>query len=223
MADTKTSALTAASALAGTEVVPGVQSAASVKISGNQLTALALSSLHPGFISTRWYGPVGSVFPLNAATTADFLYCIPLLIPVACTITDVGVYVNTGAGSAKFGLYNTVAGVPSARLGITTTAGTSMAASGAFQSGALTVAQAVTPGVYWAAVLFDNTPAVNQVPGGDPLISYLIGADTGAHVVGGPSVTGYTGTGTYTGGMNTTFTSPVPRYGNTPAIAFKVQ
>lgn len=53
MADTKTSAEPAATALAGTEIVPGVQSAADVKITVDQLELYArLKKASPSFSAT---------------------------------------------------------------------------------------------------------------------------------------------------------------------------
>lgn len=224
MADTKTSALSSASALTGAEQLPGVQSAASVKITGTQLGDLTSNRFHPGFLSANWYGPAGCTVSFGSSAAADFLYAIPLIVPFACTITDLGIYVGTGAGSTnvKLALYNSIAGVPSALL--STVAAQPTATSATAVSGALAAAQAVSAGLYWAAALFNGTPGVAQIAG-DPILAALIGADTIAHAItaAGATVTGYTGTGTYSGGFNSTFASPSRRYAPTPAIAFKIQ
>lgn len=215
---------TSATSLAGADLFEIEQGGTSKKITGALVGDLAASRLHPGFLSANWYGPAGSTVSFNSNTGADLLYSIPIIVPFACTITDLGIYVGTGAGSTnvKLALYNSVAGVPSALL--STVAAQATTASAAAASGALAVAQAVSAGLYWAAALFNGAPSVAQVAG-DPILAALMGADTIAHATpaAGATVTGYTGTGTYSGGFNSTFASPARRYAPTPAICFKIQ
>lgn len=222
MADTKISALTAAGALGGAEAVPAVQSGGNVKISATQFGDLTAGRFHPGLTSATWYGPAATITTFGTGVAADFLYLVPIFVPYACTITDLGIYVVTGAGNAKFGLYSNVAGVPTTLLGSTSLVST--ASSTADASGTLTVAVSVGAGMCWAAILFSGTPTVAQY-GTDGMAAFLIGGDTVSHVVkaGGPIICCWHGSGGYTAGMQATVGSPARQYGAAPAIAFKVQ
>ena len=93
MADTKISALTSASALAGTEIFPGVQSAATVGVTANQIkTFIAKDAI------TVTIDGGGAVISTGTLPTA-------VRIPDACTIT--GAYLLADqAGSIVVDIWN---------------------------------------------------------------------------------------------------------------------
>jgi hypothetical protein len=112
---------------------------------------------HIGRISGRFYPP--SSFQGSAETTvsatANRLYFAPLYIPSATTLSEIGINVDSGTSSIRFGIYNNSGSLPSTLLtdfGEDTTGGTG------YKSKA--ISQALSAGWYWVAAVFNNTPTL---------------------------------------------------------------
>ncbi|MCC7304773.1 MAG: hypothetical protein IT558_00780 [Alphaproteobacteria bacterium] len=122
------------------------------------ISALGASYKNNGYATNRYYfgfgaGPLGG----TKTVTANRLYYRPLIICASETFTRVGLRVNTlSAGNARIGLYNFANGVPTTRVADFGTVDT-----GTTGLKEITISQALTPGVYAIAVVFDATPTVN--------------------------------------------------------------
>ena len=108
MADTKTSAEPAATALAGTELVPGVQSAVDVKITVDQLEAyVRLKKASPAFSATPTLdSTTGQVLFFGALTANVTAFNLSGLAPktIVCFTQDVtGGRTVTAGTSIDFG------------------------------------------------------------------------------------------------------------------------
>lgn len=113
MADTKISALTGASALAGTEVLPGVQSAATVKITADQIgdrvqSRFALAAQHPGYVANNWYipWPYTGVLGTSGAPGNGTIHFIPFIPSQTMTISTLGIRIVTaGTTNVQLAIY----------------------------------------------------------------------------------------------------------------------
>jgi hypothetical protein len=164
MADTKTSALTDASALGGTEQIPGVQSAANVKMTPAQLATYALSvdPIHPGYVAGRWYFAEPGQIVAASAIGVNSIRFMPFRIFKPVTITQLGARVTTisAAGNFQLAIYanNSTTDRPT---------GNPLGATGNMSTGTATVVAAVLaggnitlqPGTYWSAICQDNGTA----------------------------------------------------------------
>jgi hypothetical protein len=170
--NTKISALPAAAALGGPEILPGVQSGADVGVTASQLQAFATG--FPGWVSSFWYAPMGVTFYAGGGALANgSIRLMPFWLPAPMTVKGLGGRV-TSAGSSNIQLalyaHAPATGRPT---------GPALCATANIPNGALNVVQlGVTPvqlaaGIYWMAVnCNDSTCAM--------LTSGLAGALTGS-------------------------------------------
>jgi hypothetical protein len=101
MADTKISALAAASALAGTETIPGVQSGGNVKITPAQILAYATSDAASTVRTTR---NAAQSFTLNGSGVAANTFPVPSVRPVTAA-KNIAFDVVPSAGAASISGY----------------------------------------------------------------------------------------------------------------------
>jgi hypothetical protein len=164
MADTKISALSDAAALGGTEQIPGVQSAANVKLTPAQLATYALSvdPIHPGYVAGRWYFAEPGQIVAASAIGVNSIRFMPFRIFKPVTITQLGARVTTlsAAGNFQLAIYanNSTTDRPT---------GNPLGATGNMSTGTATNVAAVLaggnitlqPGLYWSAICQDNGTA----------------------------------------------------------------
>lgn len=112
---------------------------------------------HPGLVTGRYYtAPYDTLAAQNSAV--NILYFVPIWIPHRCTITKLGLTVTTlGAGSARFGLWDSVNGFAGGLSGIPRNriidAGTvSVATTGDKE---VTISQSVDAGMYFISMVTD--------------------------------------------------------------------
>ena len=115
MANTKISALPAASALGGSEILPAVQTGADVGATALQLQAFALAALQPAYISSNYYLPPFVSLGAGTALTANSIGLMPFVLPAAMTVKALGAYISTAAsgGNIQCAVYANSAGRPS--------------------------------------------------------------------------------------------------------------
>lgn len=156
----------------------------------------------------------------NFTVTAGRVYYIPVIIPSTRTVTDLVVQVKTlSAGNVRMGLYTDSGGVPSS---LVYTAGTASTGTTGYKY--INNSQSVTAGLYWIAVQFDATPAMEQI-GNE---ANVVGGGFGATVLGSsnppvqsPSGVGrtYYQTQAYASGLPSTASSLTMVTGNTMLCA----
>jgi hypothetical protein len=111
----------------------------------------------PAITNDRYFSSYAGQTTSVRAMVANRLFFVPLVIPNAITATRIGINVTTAvAGSARVGLYNDAAGIPS---------GAALLDAGTVNTGTtgekeITISQALTPGLYWIAIVTDNTCSV---------------------------------------------------------------
>lgn len=117
-----------------------------------------------GYKTDQYYFGVGFANPnttTNAAATADRLYGKVFVVGDTETFTRIGLYIQTlSTGAARLGIYNFADGVPTdlvADLGTI-----DVTSTGAKE---VTISQALDPGVYVLAVVFQATPTYVCWPG----------------------------------------------------------
>lgn len=225
MADTKISALSAATALTGAETVPVVQGGATVRTTAYDAS---LVGGHPGYVTGLWYTPPHATVLAAVITTIDTLYAVPLQIFRPISIQALGLNCTTGqaGGAARIGIYSNTSGRPdallhqgSSTLDLSTSGGKSISVTGS---------PTYQPGWYWLATLFtasSTMPSVVQVSSTDAGTAELIGHGTLAtafQASNGP--TGVSVARTYASGFPSTFGAATIRTGGqaTPAGAFQL-
>jgi hypothetical protein len=189
MADTKTSALTAANAIGATDIFPIVQGAnPTAKATAAQLRTFAQAGLrHPGYVAGRWY-PVHDTGAVSAtsALSAGSIRFLPFSIREAITLSDLAARVTTltAAGNFQIAIYASHATTKHPT-------GTALAATGNMSTASATVVSAditgsdvtIQPGNYWSAVNVDNgTTAFSGASTSSPAIAQMIGSATLANV-----------------------------------------
>ena len=124
----KISELTASGALTGTEVVPVNQSGSTVRTTAAAIAALATGGgggtpAVPVVTrrTGRWYGGriVNGISDASIAAATGNLYASPYFTGAAETLDRIGIDVLTagaGGATARLGIYNTTAGLPSTLL-----------------------------------------------------------------------------------------------------------
>lgn len=125
----------------------------------------------------------------NFTVTAGIVYFVPVIIPTTRTVTDLVAKVNTlSAGNIRMGLYTDSSGVPGT---LVYTAGTASTGSTGYKY--INNSQSVAAGLYWIALQFDATPAMEQV-GNE---ANVVGGGFGATILGcnNPPVQSGTGVG----------------------------
>lgn len=186
------SALTAAAALDGTELVHILQGGNSRKATSAALAAAASGAVSNLFTAGWYYGPGGGRSAL--ALTQNQLNYVPFWVGEAVTLDRIGCEVTTLAAASvvRLGIYgDTGGGLPGALL---------LEAAGTIDAGVggaaeLTISQALTPGLHWlAAVAQGGTPALRVVTGAlVPGPGNTLGATTGSSAPAGVYQTGVTG------------------------------
>jgi hypothetical protein len=98
----------------------------------------------------------------GAALTANRLYAMPLLVPKAITLDQIGVYVSTLlAGAARLGIYSDNGNVYPGSLVLD--AGT--IDTGATGAKKIAINQALsTPGLYWMTLVANAAPSIYCIP-----------------------------------------------------------
>lgn len=176
MPDTKISALTAASSVAGADVVPIIQSGANKKATVSQI-AIATAE-HPGYVAGRWYFPqIAATIANGAAVGLNTIIFSPVFILKPITIDALAAYVPTAVSGAncQLAVYsNDPTTVTPTGNALCATASLSLATAGNV-IGAVTPV-ALAPGLYWLAVNRDTAAALTAytAPGGSD-IAALIG------------------------------------------------
>lgn len=194
MANTAISALTAATSIAGADLVPVVQGGTTKK---SPASLIRQSGGSPHYwVSGRYYtkgGTPGSVTPTNGV-----IFYQPIDIPNDVTLTEACVNLTAAAASSviRIGIYSNVNGVPATLL-VEPTSATQIDSS---TTGAKTAtfSQAVTAGTWWLALVVQGSSAVAMSAlAGDS--STIIGSTTAAGALGNQLV-GYGNAGGNTTG-----------------------
>lgn len=130
----------------------------------------------------RFYNTSLAISSFTTLTvTANVLYATPIFTPLSATVSLIGVEVTTFAtGNVHLGMYKDSSGVPGALL-FDAGAVSTGTANGLKSIGSL--AQALNPGWYWLACVFDATPAVRAVTATSCLhqLGFTSGTDTTVH------------------------------------------
>ena len=119
--------------------------------------------LHPGYVSGRWYWPIGSSIGAGTALAANTIRLGLIRIPANITISDLAAKITTlsGGGNIQLAIY---AADPSTRY----PTGNALAATGNISTGATGVVSGdisgadvrLTAGFYWIAINSDNAVVV---------------------------------------------------------------
>lgn len=155
----------------------------------------------PATVSGNWYAGVAPVTNLTTASVTT-TYFAPLVVYRTIKVQALGVFLVTGqtSGAIQLAIYpDTGSGQPliTAAGPLGSTANITATASAANVNGAVT-AFGMQPGLYWAAVMSNNTGIVVAGTTNTPanLLPALGGAATQATLsVGGGFINGYTLTG----------------------------
>jgi hypothetical protein len=182
VANTKISALPAASALAGVEILPAVQSGADVGVSSSQLAAFA-SGL-PGWVGSNWYMPYGVwSLAVGGALAANSIRLVPFVVPSPMSVKGLGARITTaGSSNIQLALYanNGSTGRPTGSALASTG---SLANTVAAQVSAAVGPVLLSPGVYWMAVNSGDATVIMLAPNlNNPLASALAGSATLANI-----------------------------------------
>lgn len=138
------------------------------------VSAASTTSIYPnnGYAANRYYHGLG-YYPSgsNMTVVAGRLYWRPMIIGASFTATKVGMHVTTfAAGNCRMGLYTMTDGLPDALVADFGTVST-----GTNGEKEITISQALTPGVYAIAEVFDATPAVEYINGENGVMTHFIG------------------------------------------------
>lgn len=184
MADTKTSALTAASALDGTEAFPAVQGVTLKKVTGAQLKTLAQNGafMSAGYIANNWYLPYGIMsVGAGGALANGSIHLIPCIIPAAVTIKGLCARVTTaGSTNIQLALYanDAATGRPTGTP-IVSTGNIANTAPGVVGASGNVTSTPVSAGVYWMAVnCNDATCVLASQAIASPLETQIVGTST---------------------------------------------
>jgi hypothetical protein len=96
----------------------------------------------------------------NSTVVANTLYALPIFISQNCTATVMATDVETlvASSNARMGIYNDSAGLPGTLLLDAGTVATTSVGTKTITG----LSQALTPGQYWLAVIYDHTPGVKS-------------------------------------------------------------
>lgn len=117
----------------------------------------------------------------TVAAVANTLYATPIFTPLAATVTVIGLEITAfAAGNVRLGVYRDSNGVPGALLLDAGAVGTGTP-NGFKSIGSLS--QALTPGWYWLACVFDATPTVRALTASGSMhaLGFTSGTDTTIH------------------------------------------
>jgi hypothetical protein len=193
----KISDLTAASALAGTEIVPVVQSATTKKATVADIAALAGGSPGMNLITRSGsYYSCGQPFTFTQNTnqplftvSTSVVYAFPFSVSQNITIDTIGHRQNT-SNTLKMGIYssNATTGLPDTLLNSATLSAVTDTA----------MSQSLTKNtIYWLAGVFSNAGSAYLVDA-----QYILGHNVSNNYCG------VTCTGSYAGGLPSTFGTP---------------
>ena len=130
-----------------------------------------LGALHSGWASGRYY-PAGVASVQIFTMAANTLYAIPFAILRAVTFTKASFNVTTGAGTnGRIGVYRAASGLPTSL--VADSGNLSTATTGLKEATGLTIA--LNPGLYFAACMSDNAPALTGCQGQNMLWGMLFG------------------------------------------------
>lgn len=193
MADTKFSALSAGTALAGTEVIPGVQSAANVYFTPTQIKTFVHSTYGTGVVTALGVN-VGSA-------GAPVLYNGAGGTPSAITLTNgTGLPLTTGV-TGTLPVANGGTGITSFGTGVATALGVNVGSAGAFVTfnGALGTPSSGT------ATNLTGLPISTGVSGLGTGVATFLATPSSANLIS--AITDETGSGSLVFGTNPTFTN----------------
>lgn len=125
-----------------------------------------------GYATNRYYGSEGLNAPLaGLALVADTLYAIPFRVKERTTFTRIGIEITAFAGTnAKLGIYNAASGIPTT---LVVDGGNVSTGSNALVEA--TISQTLMPGLYFLAVVADNTPTVWAALAQNPIMQSDVG------------------------------------------------
>lgn len=134
--------------------------AANMQAINNALLPLALRRV--GATANRWYaaGQVNAVAMTTDTPTANVLRAIPLVVAGDITLDCIGINVTSAvAGNARMGIYADVGNLYPGSL---------ILAAGEVNTGStgvksLTISQALTPGLYWVALVNNAAPTIRAL------------------------------------------------------------
>lgn len=196
MADKKISALSAATALAGIEVMPVVQGGSTVKATTDQIGALTA----PPYAVGRYYmgtTPLLSASPV--APGAGSLRAYPVFIRRRVTIVEIALRVSTAAaGNVQVAVYaaHATSQMPTGSP-VYSSPSLSTAATGAISATGLTLTLA--PGIYWIVTNCDNATAIftSKSTSSTDLVEF-VGATVSTDIINAAAaLTGYSKTQTF--------------------------
>ena len=180
---------------------------------------------HPGYVAGRWYRPFPAATSGSVSPTANQLTALPFVLTKDVTISDLGIRLTTGQSSSHIVLAiysnNSATHMPDTLLG--QTSALSSTSSGVNLSETLATPIVLTAGVYWMAILTDNSSlSVSGMSTTEAQLAWLLGIPSGGNISSPPlSVTAVL---TYTATLPSTFTAgaTLSTSVNLPLVLFKV-
>lgn len=173
---------------------------------------------HPGFIVGRKYfpGPYGTT---SAATTANNMYAVPLILPEPAKIAELICSVTTAvAGNILMGVYShdPVTGQPKDKLCEAPAA--SLNATGDIAS-VVAAPPTLDAGLYWTIGLASVAATMTLISGTDPNLRWLLGTTNAALT---RVETSYVSARNYGDGLPASWTGGAATNGGAMIIGYKV-
>lgn len=202
MADTKVSALTAATSLTGNETLPIAQSGSS-KSATPELLAKAI--IHPGYVAGKWYAPMLGV-QSGTAMAADTVKVIPFFVPQRITVSDLAIRITTvsAGGHVRVGIYASDA-TTKKPTGNALSSAVIATDSALLISATLGANVSLNPGLYYLASQSDNSTVVCNAPSSSspPSLAAYLGDTSLGNLSTGSSInySSLSASGTYASGL----------------------